>query len=159
MVVWSMVNAVDTDAPTLDRLKAKAALMDEAIYGADYLMRSLSPGDYFYMTVFSYFKKDPSAWRVVGLLADSKTTSDYQCAFREGGGMAIAALARISRWEQGGAFSAQTISGRRGAGVRAFAGQQPEIRRRRQGKHHCRLLRADGGVGIVDGHGQDGLSR
>ncbi len=44
---------------------------------------------------------------MVGLLADSKTTSDYQCAFREGGGMGIAALARISRWKQGGAFSAE----------------------------------------------------
>ena len=38
--------------------------------------------------------------RVVGLLADSKTTSDYQCGFREGGGMAVAALARISGWNQ-----------------------------------------------------------
>ena len=62
--------------------------MDEAVYGADYLMRSLSPQDYFYMTVFSYFKKDPNARRVVGLLANSQTPSDYQCAYREGGGMA-----------------------------------------------------------------------
>ena len=30
---------------------------------------------------------------MVGLLANSRTTSDYQCAYREGGGMAIAALA------------------------------------------------------------------
>jgi hypothetical protein len=107
LVVWSMVNTVDTYPTLLDRLKAKAPLMDEAIYGADYLMRSLSPGDYFYMTVFSYFKKDPEARRVVGLLADSKTTSDYQCAFREGGGMAIAALARISQWKRDGEFSSR----------------------------------------------------
>src|SRR4029077_9795273 len=102
----------------LDSLKAKASLMDEAIYGADYLMHSLSPEGYFYMTVFSYFKKDPEARRVVGLLADSKTTSDYQCAFREGGGMAIAALARISQWKKDGAFSsAQYLAG----AERAFA--------------------------------------
>jgi Glycosyl hydrolase family 9/Cellulase N-terminal ig-like domain len=107
LVVWSMVNTVDTAAPLLDRLKAKESLTEEALYGADYLMRSLSPGDYFYMTVFSYFKKDPNARRVVGLLADSKTTADYQCAFREGGGMAIAALARISQWKKEGAFSSQ----------------------------------------------------
>jgi hypothetical protein len=105
LVVWSMVNAVDTAPALLDGLKAKTALMDEAIYGADYLTRSLSPEGYFYMTVFSYFKKDPEARRVVGLLADSKTTSDYQCAFREGGGMAIAALARISQWKKDGQFS------------------------------------------------------
>ncbi len=97
LVVWSMVNVVDTCPALLDSLKAKTALMDEAIYGADYVLRSLSPQGYFYMTVFSYFKKDPEARRVVGLLANSKTTSDYQCAFREGGGMAIAALGRAFR--------------------------------------------------------------
>jgi len=44
------------------------------------------------------FNKDPKARRVVGLHANSVTTDEYQCAFREGGGMAIAALARISGW-------------------------------------------------------------
>jgi hypothetical protein len=107
LVVWSMVNTVETVPSLLDSLNAKKSLMDEALYGSDYIMRCLSPGDYFYMTVFSYFKKDPAARRVVGLLADSKTTSDYQCAFREGGGMAIAALARISQWKQDGEFSWQ----------------------------------------------------
>ncbi|MBW8864679.1 MAG: glycoside hydrolase family 9 protein [Verrucomicrobia bacterium] len=118
MVVWSMVNTVDTAGPLLDRLEARKPLVAEALYGADYLMRSLSPGDYFYMTVFSYFKKDPSARRVVGLLADSKTTSDYQCAYREGGGMAIAALARISQWHLDWDFtSRQYLAG----AERAFA--------------------------------------
>ncbi|HTH46382.1 MAG TPA: glycoside hydrolase family 9 protein [Candidatus Limnocylindria bacterium] len=102
LVVWSMVSTVETAGPLLDRLNARTSLRDEAIYGADYLLRSLSPGDYFYMTVFSYFKKDPEARRIVGLLANSKTTADYQCAYREGGGMAIAALARISQWKQNG---------------------------------------------------------
>ncbi len=107
LVVWSMVNVVDTAPALLEGLKVKTPLMDEAIYGADYLMRSLSPEGYFYMTVFSYFKKDAEARRVVGLLANSKTTSDYQCAYREGGGMAIAALARISRWKTDGEFSSR----------------------------------------------------
>jgi hypothetical protein len=118
LVVWSMVNVVDTAPALLDDLKAKAALMDEATYGADYVMRSLSPEGYFYMTVFSYFKKDPEARRVVGLLANSKTTSDYQCAFREGGGMAIAALARISQWKKDGEFSSRQYLE---AAERAFA--------------------------------------
>ncbi len=107
LVVWSMVNTVETASNLLDGLNAKIPLMDEALYGADYLMRSLSPGDFFYMIVFSYFNKDPDARRVVGLLADSKTTADYQCAFREGGGMAIASLARISQWKRHGEFSSQ----------------------------------------------------
>jgi type 1 glutamine amidotransferase len=107
LVVWSMVNAVNTDAAFLDKLGMRDGFQEEALYGADYLMRSLSPEGYFYMTVFSYFKKDPEARRVVGLLANSVTTSDYQCAYREGGGMAIAALARISRWHVGRDFTSQ----------------------------------------------------
>lgn len=100
LVVWSMVSAAEGTSALLDQLNAKHSLQDEALYGADYILRSLSPDGYFYMTIFSYFKRDPEARRVVGLLANSKTTSDYQCAYREGGGMAIAALARISRWKR-----------------------------------------------------------
>jgi hypothetical protein len=118
MVTWSMVNTVETLPALLENVGSKQTLTAEAIYGADYLMRSLDPEGYFYMTVFSYFDKDPSARRVVGLLADSKTTDDYQCAYREGGGMAIAALARISRWNINGDFSAK---GYLNAAERAFA--------------------------------------
>lgn len=118
MVTWSMVNTVERIPSLLEQIATKNALTDEALYGADYLMRSLSPGGYFYMTVFSYFNPDPGTRRVVGLLADSKTTSDYQCAFREGGGMAIAALARISRWKRHGEFYGKQYLA---AAERAFA--------------------------------------
>lgn len=107
MVDWSMANTVETASKILDETGSTEALTKEALYGADYIMRSLSPEGYFYMTVFTYFNKDPKARRVVGLLADSKTTSDYQCAWREGGGMAIAALARISQWKKDGDFTSQ----------------------------------------------------
>lgn len=105
LVTWSMVNTSETASKLLKEVNSLDALQKEALYGADYILRSLSPEGYFYMTVFSYFKKDPRERRVVGLLADSKTTSDYQCAFREGGGMAVAALARISQWKKDGDFT------------------------------------------------------
>jgi len=107
LVDWSMINTVETASKLLTEINAKDKLTAEALYGADYILRSLSPEGYFYMTVFSYFNKDPKARRVVGLLADSKTTPDYQCAWREGGGMAIAALARISQWKMDGDFTSQ----------------------------------------------------
>jgi hypothetical protein len=109
---------VDRIPGLLDETGSKDALTTEALYGADYIMRSLSPEGYFYMTVFTYFDKDPNARRVVGLLADSKTTADYQCAYREGGGMAVAALARISRWHRDGDFTSQQYLE---AAERAFA--------------------------------------
>ncbi|HMH22186.1 MAG TPA: glycoside hydrolase family 9 protein [Puia sp.] len=117
MVDWSMINTVERIPKLLDQIGSRDALINEALYGADYIMRSLSPEGYFYMTVFTYFNKDAKARRVVGLLADSKTTSDYQCAWREGGGMAIAALARISKWGRDGDYtSAQYLA----AAGRAF---------------------------------------
>jgi type 1 glutamine amidotransferase len=105
MVTWSMANAAETASGLLTAIKMKDEMMTEALYGADYIMRSLSPEGYFYMTVFTYFDKDPKARRVVGLLADSKTTSDYQCAWREGGGMGVAALARVSTWRRNGDYT------------------------------------------------------
>lgn len=118
LVTWSMINTAEAIPQLLGSLQVKDSLEQEALWGADYIMRSLSPEGYFYMTVFSYFKKDPSARRIVGLLANSVTTSDYQCAFREGGGMGIAALARVARWKKhGDSTSAQYVAAAR----RAFA--------------------------------------
>ncbi|WP_374949154.1 glycoside hydrolase family 9 protein [Mucilaginibacter sp.] len=112
LVTWSMVSASEAIPGLLTKWGVKDSLDAEALYGADYMMRALSREGYFYMIVFSYFNKDPNARRVVGLLADSKTTNDYQCAYREGGGMGIAALARIARWKQNGEFtSAQYLEG------------------------------------------------
>ncbi|MDN3548117.1 glycoside hydrolase family 9 protein [Mucilaginibacter aquaedulcis] len=104
LVTWSMVNAVQTVPKLLNKLGAYDNMVNEALWGGDYIMRSLSKEGYFYMTVFSYFSKDPNARRIVGLRANSVTTDEYQCAFREGGGMGIAALARISQLKKDGEF-------------------------------------------------------
>jgi Glycosyl hydrolase family 9/Cellulase N-terminal ig-like domain len=118
LVTWSLANTREAIPKLLSSLQVMDSITAEALWGADYIMRSLSAEDYFYMTVFSYFKPDPKARRIVGLLANSVTTSDYQCAFREGGGMAIAALARIARWKKDGAYtSSQYLA----AAKRAFA--------------------------------------
>lgn len=107
LVAWSLVNTAEAIARELLQWQVKDSIEDEALYGADYMVRCFSPEDYFYMIVFSYFSKDPGARRIVGLHANSVTTSEYQCAFREGGGMAIAALARISKWKKHGVFTSQ----------------------------------------------------
>ncbi|HTI94580.1 MAG TPA: GH92 family glycosyl hydrolase [Puia sp.] len=107
LVTWSLINTGETLRSSLEKWGLSDSLTSEALWGADYIMRDLSAEGYFYMTVFSYFKKDPDARRVVGLRANSVTTDEYQSAFREGGGMAIAALARISRWNRNGDFTSQ----------------------------------------------------
>lgn len=118
LVTWSMINTVQTAPGLLNKLGSYDGMVNEALWGADYMMRALSKDDYFYMIVFSYFNKDPKARRVVGLKANSVTTDEYQAAFREGGGMAIASLARISQLKKDGDFkSAEYLA----AAKRAFA--------------------------------------
>ncbi|HTE01735.1 MAG TPA: glycoside hydrolase family 9 protein [Mucilaginibacter sp.] len=107
LVTWSMVSVDESIPGLLTKWHLKDSLENEAVYGADFLMRSLSAEGYFYETIFSYFSKNPNDRRVVGLRANSVTTDQYQAAFREGGGMAIAALARISRWKKDGEFTSQ----------------------------------------------------
>jgi hypothetical protein len=118
LVTWSLINTAEKLPKLLNKLGVVDSIRDEAFWGADYMMRCLSKDDYFYMIVFSYFNKNPNARRVVGLHANSVTTKEYQCAFREGGGMAIAALARISQWKSHGEYTqAQYLD----AAKRAFA--------------------------------------
>jgi hypothetical protein len=118
LVTWSMESVDERIPALLTKWGLKDSLENEAIYGADFIMRSLSTENYFYETIFSYFSKDPNARRVVGLRANSVTTDAYEAAFREGGGMGIAALARISRWKKHGDFtSEQYLNGAK----RAFA--------------------------------------
>ncbi|SDF91633.1 N-terminal ig-like domain of cellulase [Dyadobacter soli] len=118
LCTWAMTNAAERIPGLLTDLNVLDSMKREALYGADYIVRSLSEEGYFYMTIFSYFNPDPKARRVVGLNANSVTTDKYECAYREGGGMGIAALARISRWKMDGAFtSAQYLA----AAKRAFA--------------------------------------
>ncbi len=105
LVTWSLINTTDAIPTKLNEWGIMDSIRSEALWGADYLMRCLSADDYFYMTVFSYFNKDPNARRIVGLRANSVTTNEYQCSFREGGGMAIAALARIGRWNMHGDYT------------------------------------------------------
>ena len=118
LVVWSMESASEAIPGLLKKWNVKDSLDNEALYGADYIMRALSKDDYFYMIIFSYFNKDPNARRIVGLRANSVTTDEYQAAFREGGGMAIAALARISQWKKHGEYTSQQYLD---AAKRAFA--------------------------------------
>src|SRR6218665_92533 len=107
LVTWSLINTSEAIPKQLREWKIKDSLDEEAIWGADHLMRCLSDEGYFYMIVFSYFDKNPAARRIVGLKANSVTTDEYQSAFREGGGMAIAALARISQWNKNGDFTSK----------------------------------------------------
>lgn len=70
---------------------------DEAFWGADYLHRILDKDGYFYTTVFDQWGTPGAVRMVTGYEGSAGTyTALYRSAFRAGGGMAIAALARAS---------------------------------------------------------------
>jgi len=91
LVVWSLLHANELQ-PSVYGALAK----DEAAWGADYLLRSLSTEGYFYMSVFDSWgagHREICAWSG----ENGTRSADYQSAMREGGGVSIAALARASK--------------------------------------------------------------
>jgi len=80
-----------------DYQKLAKAYTAEAAYGADFLVRMQDPAGYFYTTVFDNWSKDPTARAICAYeTQDGNRTPEYQAAFREGAGIAIAALARLA---------------------------------------------------------------
>jgi hypothetical protein len=83
-----------------------AAVLAEAAFGADYLVKNVDAAGYLYLSVFDDWGGTPNnreicEWGVPDPGNDpnfNKTrTSNYQAAMREGAGMAIAALAKAYR--------------------------------------------------------------
>lgn len=110
MVVWNMLKA-------LSLLQEKAGfanfsalrLQEEALFGADFLVRMLSSEGYFYTTVFDKWSKDIQQRDICAYETQlGNKTEMYQAAFRQGAGIAIAALASAARLESGAAFEPST---------------------------------------------------
>ena len=53
LVTWSMISADEAIPVLLIKWKLKDSLENEALWGADYMMRALAKDDFFYMIVFS----------------------------------------------------------------------------------------------------------
>ncbi len=99
LVVWSLIDAADRLAAVKSvRLSTlRPRLLEEAIYGADFLVRMQDPRGYFYLTVFDVWTHDPTKRQICAYKGQEGIKSnDYQAAFREGGGVTIAALARTA---------------------------------------------------------------
>ncbi len=114
LVVWALVHAIELQPDAFGTAAAK----EEAAWGADYLLRSLSTAGYFYMSVFDNWGGWGGASREICEWTgeDGIRSSNYQSAMREGGGVSIAALARASKASiSGDSTSAQYLAGARRA--------------------------------------------
>ena len=67
---------------------------------------------FFYMTLFDKWSKDPEQRELCAYATQQGLkSSDWQAGFRQGGGMAIAALARAAREQTGGDFDTSHYAG------------------------------------------------
>ena len=82
---------------------------EEAAYGADFLVRMQDDSGYFYTIIFDTWSKVPEEREIcVYETEHGNRTQAYQAAFREGAGMAIAALAKLSANNISGEYDANT---------------------------------------------------
>lgn len=103
--VWAMTFAREKIPTALGSLSLDAKLQQEGLWGADFLVRMQDAEGYFYITVFDGW--DTSKTKTITAFETDKgiRTDKYQAAWREGGGMAIAALAAVSRWNASGDYA------------------------------------------------------
>ena len=107
LCAWAMAAARDAIAerhPALVR-SLGTRLRDEALWGADFLMRFRAPEGYFYTGIFDALTKRLDERLVTAPLAECVRTDRYQAAYRQGGGLAVAALARASTFDDHGDFT------------------------------------------------------
>lgn len=107
LCAWAMMAARDAlteHHPALLR-SLSARLRDEALWGADFLVRFRSPEGYFYTGIFDALTKRLDERVITAPLPDCVRTDRYQAGFRHGGGLAIAALARAATLDDDGDFS------------------------------------------------------
>jgi hypothetical protein len=72
-------------------------MIEEAAHGGDFLVRMQDPAGYFYTTVFDGGSKDPQAREICSFeRQDGHKSTRYRAGYRQGGGAAVAALARLA---------------------------------------------------------------
>jgi len=112
LVDWVLLKSFELDSIGL--AGQRTAFRSEAAWGADFLLRMLDrDSSFFYMNVFNVWGKEGEPWELCSWYSSKGTkSSDYQSAWREGGGMAIAALARAGRMQvEGDSAPAQYVAG------------------------------------------------
>lgn len=108
LTMWALAFTAEHVPSLLSTTTTKAKTKDEAAYGADFLVRMLSDEGYFYMTVFDNWGSPLGKREICAFTgSDGIKSTDYQTAFREGGGMSIAGLASAARLGLKGDFTSE----------------------------------------------------
>jgi len=107
LCAWSFLEARDQLAARHPRFHRAlgARLRDEALFGADFLVRFRTPDGAFYSGIFDALTKNLEERVINAPLPECVRTDRYRASYRGGGGLAIAALARASREQEHGDFT------------------------------------------------------
>lgn len=104
LVTWALLAGRDRLPPQSRWFDER--IVDEALHGADFLVRMQAPEGFFYTTVFDRWSKDEHQREICSYATQQGIKSaDYRAGFRQGGGMAIAALARAAGAPRDGDFA------------------------------------------------------
>jgi hypothetical protein len=108
LVAYSLLHANEMQPETFGT-SARA----EAAWGTDYLLRALSSGNYFYISVFDNWGQNGYSREICNWYgSEGNRNGSFQSSFREGAGVSIAALARASKMNvSGDSSSAQYLAG------------------------------------------------
>ncbi|MBI9106006.1 MAG: glycoside hydrolase family 9 protein [Spirochaetales bacterium] len=110
LVVWSLLflkDELSADSSYSGSLLEERAL-EEGLFGADFLVRMQDEDGYFYITLFDGWSKDTERRKIASFRGiEGILTDNYQAGMRQGAGMAIAALAKASRFSVSGQHSSQ----------------------------------------------------
>ncbi|EOD6257881.1 glycoside hydrolase family 9 protein [Vibrio parahaemolyticus] len=109
MVVWNILKGLSLLEGSEDIAAfTRTRLIEEALFGADFLVRMQNEKGFFYMTVFDKWSKDNAQREICAYETQlGHKFDDYQAGFRQGGGVAIAALAAASRLGVHGEYDQQ----------------------------------------------------
>lgn len=109
MVVWNILKGLSLLEGSEDIAAfTRTRLIEEALFGADFLVRMQNEKGFFYMTVFDKWSKDTAQREICAYETQlGHKFDDYQAGFRQGGGIAIAALAAASRLGVHGEYDQQ----------------------------------------------------
>jgi len=98
---WHLYRAAGASDYFLGRIR------DEALHGADFLVRMQDPEGFWHVTLFDKWTKDPAQRELCSYKTQQgHKGADYQAGWRQGGGMAAAALALASTLGDGADFRA-----------------------------------------------------
>ncbi|HHX8538418.1 TPA: glycoside hydrolase family 9 protein [Vibrio diabolicus] len=109
MVVWNILKGLSLlEGSENIAAFTRTRLIEEALFGADFLVRMQNEKGFFYMTVFDKWSKDTAQREICAYETQlGHKFDDYQAGFRQGGGVAIAALAAASRLGVHGEYDQQ----------------------------------------------------